>query len=828
MSAQPKRIRWNRLVIFFLAWVVLPVWVNFGTAKVSNWYDDLQKDYFHGNPYALPLIWCVLGVFLFAAVVVANTSGGDDAVAEDERSRLLAGLLERYATRRAKKMDEQEGFAIELQLKYSREGTSDGYVADHYDRKIKIGSVQDNEKLYADFEQRIKRLMILGEPGSGKTVLLLEFAVQATQKAQLDTSYPLPVLLNLASWRSSYGRFESWLEENLTFSGGVGASRKYARELIAGNHMFLMLDGLDEVPAEDRESCLAELRAFLRTSLPRKNRSRPYPQVVICSRLNEYIALEEDAYVRASLRISPFDRAALKKKLEAVAGDGADILLKRLGQSPDLADHLRTAFNVHLALRVAEERGEVDFRAPAMLLDYSLSELRVVKGFALKKKYRYLHYLAFILSKTKKVVAFELSDMQPFWATESTLDQGYTLHRANLFNKRWNYFLMLEGIRAAVLFFIFLLVAVLVAYSEKTAEKEMWIPVVVAFAGAAVFGLFFGLTNLVYRSYEISVRESRHFNPSEFNWRVFFVGFRRVVVKVFTPILIASVIGGMIAAFNEGNFRGFDHLWDGLKVAGAYAWEHRENDMSGEVLPHWVSYFFLIGAALVIVYLLVKDKAAIAKPHGEIENPRKRRWAVRVDHVFNFSWVMLYISWIKFYAFGLIYGFYLGPYDRQIFDVGVSIFGALLLGLPVALIAGTYAGMSAALFTARRTVQVYRPYRRLLNALLFDYFKFAVPFTFFGLLLCWLVKLGDPKTVTTSLQLPAVLGVVQLFAFFMAFYNSALIKHLAVRCLLFLQGKAPLRYRRFLDEVARTGLMERDGGEWRFRHQLIQNLFEGL
>ena len=50
------------------------------------------------------------------------------------------------------------------------------------------------------FEKSGGSLLILGEPGSGKTTILLELARQLIERAQADPLQPIPVVFNLSSW----------------------------------------------------------------------------------------------------------------------------------------------------------------------------------------------------------------------------------------------------------------------------------------------------------------------------------------------------------------------------------------------------------------------------------------------------------------------------------------------------------------------------------------------------------------------------------------------------------------------------------------------------
>lgn len=63
-----------------------------------------------------------------------------------------------------------------------------------------------------------KTLLILGEPGSGKTIALLQLAERLVEQTQKDlnerkqkSSKPIPVVLNLSSWGQKQQPLEEWL-----------------------------------------------------------------------------------------------------------------------------------------------------------------------------------------------------------------------------------------------------------------------------------------------------------------------------------------------------------------------------------------------------------------------------------------------------------------------------------------------------------------------------------------------------------------------------------------------------------------------------------------
>ena len=65
------------------------------------------------------------------------------------------------------------------------------------------------------FDEYDGRLLILGEPGSGKTITLLDLAQKLIARAREDPTQPLPVVFNLASWAEKQQPLAAWLMDEL-------------------------------------------------------------------------------------------------------------------------------------------------------------------------------------------------------------------------------------------------------------------------------------------------------------------------------------------------------------------------------------------------------------------------------------------------------------------------------------------------------------------------------------------------------------------------------------------------------------------------------------
>jgi hypothetical protein len=65
------------------------------------------------------------------------------------------------------------------------------------------------------FAARGHSLLILGEPASGKTIVLLQLLQELLTAAQADPAEPIPIVLNLSSWVRERVALTDWMVEEL-------------------------------------------------------------------------------------------------------------------------------------------------------------------------------------------------------------------------------------------------------------------------------------------------------------------------------------------------------------------------------------------------------------------------------------------------------------------------------------------------------------------------------------------------------------------------------------------------------------------------------------
>ncbi|MEM7112714.1 MAG: NACHT domain-containing protein [Chloroflexota bacterium] len=144
------------------------------------------------------------------------------------------------------------------------------------------------------FVENGRSLLILGAPGSGKTITLLQLGRDLINEALQNPKAPLPFVVNLSSWAAKQGPLAEWLVEELFLQ--YQFSRKLARSWLAKEQLTLLLDGLDEVAEAQRETCVEAINAF---------KAESDVELVVCSRLADYERLEERLNVGTAVVIQP-------------------------------------------------------------------------------------------------------------------------------------------------------------------------------------------------------------------------------------------------------------------------------------------------------------------------------------------------------------------------------------------------------------------------------------------------------------------------------------------------------------------------------------------
>jgi hypothetical protein len=136
-----------------------------------------------------------------------------------------------------------------------------GWVRDPRLTKPDPNSQQTSDDIVATFESSKRRMLIVGEPGSGKTMAAYSL-IEYLDETEGDERTPL--LVNLSAWEAQ-DDFGAFLVDYLCSSVGYEVhERAVARAFIDSGQYNLILDGLDEMPLRLRRHFSERLDDFLR------------------------------------------------------------------------------------------------------------------------------------------------------------------------------------------------------------------------------------------------------------------------------------------------------------------------------------------------------------------------------------------------------------------------------------------------------------------------------------------------------------------------------------------------------------------------------------
>ncbi len=224
------------------------------------------------------------------------------------------------------------------------------------------------------------RLVVLGEPGAGKTMLMVRLVLDLL--ARRASGGPVPILASVASWNPAEQDLRGWLAAKLMIDhpnlvAAPPASMQQLNQavaLLASGLILPVLDGLDEIPEEVRGPAISRVNDAL----------RPGEQVVVTCRTREFRdAVRPEGGIEVTLRaatavqLRPLDADAVRSYL---CDDAAGPLMKArwtpvlavLGTEAPAGQALSTPLMVALARVIYNRRpGELagTLRDPAELCD---------------------------------------------------------------------------------------------------------------------------------------------------------------------------------------------------------------------------------------------------------------------------------------------------------------------------------------------------------------------------------------------------------------------------------------------------------------------------
>ncbi|NER91524.1 NACHT domain-containing protein [Moorena sp. SIO3A2] len=270
-----------------------------------------------------------------------------------------------------------------------------------------------------------RTLLILGDPGSGKTTTLLELARNLIDRAEQDTDQLIPVVFNLSSWAKKRQAIADWLVEELNTIYQV--PKKIRQAWVKNQQLLPLLDGLDEVKADYRDECILALNRF----------KKDYgAELVVCSRIKDYEALSNRLNFQKAVYLRVLSLAQIYDYLNLVGADltGLRTLIekdkewKKLANSPLMLNIMTLAYQ-----GVAVEdlpRTEVVEEWRRQLFDAYIEKM--FKRRKTNQRYNKAQVKRWLIWMDQRMVeesqtVFLIENMQPYWLVNRKQKQTYRL-----------------------------------------------------------------------------------------------------------------------------------------------------------------------------------------------------------------------------------------------------------------------------------------------------------------------------------------------------------------------------------------------------------------
>ncbi len=324
------------------------------------------------------------------------------------RSVWLAGVLEESL---------HGGEIIDLGFAYrpaalGNSGLPSWQQASEYDYLLPLGTKIDD--VFAAAE---RVLLVLGEPGAGKTTMLLQLVTHLLAAAETDETCPIPAVFALSAYRDDRP-LDEWLVDQL--ANNYELPRRLAAQWIDSGRFVPLLDGLDEVDPALRPTCAEAINAF--------RRQHPGVWLLVTARSRDYQALATRLHMDKAIVLQPLTPEQIDTYLsrrgprltglrESLA---ADQTLRELAQTPLMLSIMTLAYRRMPDPVSSGDGGEMGGRllTSTQLFDVYAERMARYRSkdmrFAPSDTIAWLTWLAKQLKREGKPTFF-LEDMQPSW-----------------------------------------------------------------------------------------------------------------------------------------------------------------------------------------------------------------------------------------------------------------------------------------------------------------------------------------------------------------------------------------------------------------------------
>jgi DNA polymerase III delta prime subunit len=198
------------------------------------------------------------------------------------------------------------------------------------------------------FDELDQSLLILGNPGYGKSVSLLLLAQELLRRHEKNPAHPVPVVLFLSTWPQGFSSLEEWIENEVAQKYKMSASK--CAEWLKTGRLTLMLDGLDEVDKDDQAGCVRAINEFVK-----HQREYNFPTgLAVCCREEDYRQLPDRFVFEGAIKLLPLKEQQIRAYFQLLGEDmtGLQTLLEqdpqllKEAESPLMLSMMSLAYNL--------------------------------------------------------------------------------------------------------------------------------------------------------------------------------------------------------------------------------------------------------------------------------------------------------------------------------------------------------------------------------------------------------------------------------------------------------------------------------------------------
>jgi len=289
-------------------------------------------------------------------------------------------------------------------------------------------ALPQGRKIKDIFDEANRLLLILGEPGSGKTTTLLQLARDLIAEVDEAFTQPVPVFLNLSTWTNKQQPLDEWLIGEL--NSKYRLPKKDGKKWLTDRRILPLLDGLDEVIAENRAACVENINQLVD--------DYGLHGLVVCSRVKDYTDLDVRLAFYRAIYLQPLTPEQVNEYLNQAGDKLADLratlqsddALQEMAQSPLILNIMSLAYkdktskpSSDSSLNTKEARTKHLFET---YITRMFSRKGEQQGFDIEQTEQWLSWLARNMYKHNQDV-FLIEDLQPSWLNMRSWQWAYFL-----------------------------------------------------------------------------------------------------------------------------------------------------------------------------------------------------------------------------------------------------------------------------------------------------------------------------------------------------------------------------------------------------------------